>query len=227
MMTEQTVKSRNTRKIVGLIMGLSLGLGASLPSSPLFAAGKTLDAATVAARIAQIRSTLVAQTQSRALELAVALKPYIKAGQLELETRDRLITIRLHAVQAFAPRSATLRPGFLPVLAAVRDQLKSVDGDLSVDGHTDDVPVSSARFPSNWSLSSAQASAVALELLQGGSIAPGRMVVKGYADTRPLLPNTTADNRARNRRVEILIDQGRDDAAYLSGEKPLPDVPVF
>ena len=179
------------------------------------------------ANSAAIRAHLVALTQTDAMDLASALKPEITARQLELETRDRRIIIRLLEQPSFPGGSATLRPAILPVVEKVRDRIKDLPGEIAVEGHADDVPVSTARFRSNWELAASRAVAVAHELMRDGVIAPARLVVKSYGDTRPLAPNTTHENRARNRRVEIVIDQGGDDAQYLSGEKPLPAKPVF
>src|SRR5690625_6048680 len=85
-------------------------------------------------------------------------------------------------------------------------------GRIEVQRHTDSLPVLTVRFRSNWDLSSARAVSVAHELMRGGYLDEHRFQVTGLADTRPLAPNDTADGRARNRRVEVVIQQGLDDA---------------
>ncbi|NQV73885.1 OmpA family protein, partial [bacterium] len=77
-----------------------------------------------------------------------------------------------------------------------------------VEGHTDSQPISTERFRSNWDLSTARAASVVTELLQFAPIASDRVVVQGHSDTKPVAPNDTAENRAKNRRVEIHIISG-------------------
>src|SRR5690625_7459958 len=85
-------------------------------------------------------------------------------------------------------------------------------GSINVQGHTDSLPIRTGRFRSNWDLSSARAVSVAHELMRGGYLDEHRFQVTGLADTRPVAPNDTADGRARNRREEVVIQQGLDDA---------------
>ncbi|MEZ5510810.1 MAG: OmpA family protein [Gammaproteobacteria bacterium] len=135
--------------------------------------------------------------------------------------------IRVKEQGSFPSGSATLRPTFIPIMDKIREAIKEIPGDYSVEGHTDDVPISTARFRSNWELSSARAVSVAHELMQNGEIDPSKFVVKGFGEVKPMVPNDTEDNRARNRRVEIVIEQGNEDEKYLSGEEKLPDDPEF
>jgi chemotaxis protein MotB len=79
-----------------------------------------------------------------------------------------------------------------------------------VAGHTDDVPISTSRFRSNWELSSARAVTVVHSLLGNPSVDATRVVVEGHADSQPLAPNDTPDNRAKNRRVELILIRGED-----------------
>ena len=82
--------------------------------------------------------------------------------------------------------------------------LSETDYQLVVAGHTDNIPISSPRFPSNWELSSARAGSV-VRLFETQGISPGRMQATGFADTRPLARNDTERGRARNRRVELVL----------------------
>ncbi len=175
----------------------------------------------------QIMERLIAMTQADAVEVAAELKEEIAQGAVEVETKNRRIVIRVKEQGSFPSGSATLRPSFIPIMDKMREVIQEIDGEYSVEGHTDDVPISTARFRSNWELSSARAVSVAHELMQGNQIDPAKFVVKGFGEIRPMAPNTTEDNRARNRRVEIVIEQGGEDQKYLSGEKKLPDDPEF
>jgi len=94
-------------------------------------------------------------------------------------------------------------------LAEVAQVLADIDDrSFQVEGHTDDVPIATARFRSNWALSSARAVSVAHGLFGGGELAQGRFTITGHADTKPLVSNANEAGRARNRRVEIVIHQG-------------------
>ena len=182
---------------------------------------------------------LIEETQQDAIELANALGEQIRKGQVEVETEGREITVRIKEKGTFASGSAQLQPGFDQVLFDVRDVLADKAGHIVVEGHTDNIGISTARFRSNWELSSARAVSVAHALLSEGVIEPARFTVTGYSYTKPLVENNTAENRAKNRRVEIVISQGFDagttqELEDLREENPalyksldFPDVPRF
>lgn len=176
---------------------------------------------------AEILERLVSMTQADAVEVAGMMKEDIQSGAVELETRNRRIVIRVKEQGSFPSGSATLRRDFVPIMDKIREAIKDVDGIYSVEGHTDDLPIATARFRSNWELSSARAVSVAHELMKDGGIDPHKFTVKGFADTKPMLANEDDESRARNRRVEIVIEQGAEDEKYLSGEEELPEDPEF
>jgi chemotaxis protein MotB len=115
----------------------------------------------------------------------------------------RVLTDRL----LFASGQATLIPAARPLLGEISNLL-SIDREhpISVEGNTDDVPIQSSSFPSNWELSTARASMVVRELISQGTDAH-RLSAAGYADLRPITSNATAQGRARNRRVEIVLQR--------------------
>jgi len=156
---------------------------------------------------------LIQETQDDARELADALKKEISSGKIDIETKGRRIVIRVREQGSFPSGSSELRSEFVPVMATVRDVIKDIPGRIAIEGHTDSVPVAGGNFRSNWDLSAARAVSVALELFKGNDLDPNRFVVTGYADSKPLVANDTEENRARNRRVEIVIHQGLDDEA--------------
>ncbi|MEE2729708.1 MAG: flagellar motor protein MotB [Pseudomonadota bacterium] len=176
---------------------------------------------------AEILERLIAMTQADAVEVASMMKQDIQSGAVEVETRNRRIVIRVKEQGSFPSGSATLRPDFVPIMDKIRTAIKDIDGIYSVEGHTDDLPISTARFRSNWELSSARAVSVAHELMKDGDMEPTKFTVKGFADTKPMVANDSDDNRSRNRRVEIVIEQGTEDEKYLSGEEKLPEDPEF
>ncbi len=116
------------------------------------------------------------------------------------------ITLRIDNNLLFASGEAQLTASGREVIESLVPTLESFDGQISVEGHTDNIPISTARFPSNWELSTARALAVLRHLIQSG-IPEGRLRAIGYADTQPLESNDTAEGRAINRRVELLLKQ--------------------
>jgi chemotaxis protein MotB len=151
---------------------------------------------------------LVGETEEDAIDLATALSKEIAAGVLEVETKGRRIIVRVKEHGTFQSGRADLSPDFRPVLRIIQDVLRKTDGRIMVEGHSDDVPISTSRFRSNWALSSARAVSVAHGLFGDGSLNQGRFTITGHADTKPLVSNETDAGRARNRRVEIVIHQG-------------------
>lgn len=185
------------------------------------------DAASSSDHSAEILERLVAMTQADAVEVASTMKADIQSGAVEVETRNRRIVIRVKEQGSFPSGSATLRPSFIPIMDRIREAIKGINGIYSVEGHTDDLPISTARFRSNWDLSSARAVSVAHELMKNKEMDPANFTVVGFADTKPMVPNTDEASRARNRRVEIVVEQGNEDEKYLSGEEQLPEDPEF
>jgi type VI secretion system protein ImpK len=118
--------------------------------------------------------------------------------------RGQVVTIRGDGL--FASGSAEVRREIAPLLMAIADALNQVPGQVTVTGHTDNVPIGSLRFPSNWVLSEARADAV--RQILASRVSPDRLRAQGVADTQPIAPNDTPANRAMNRRVEILLTEG-------------------
>ncbi len=153
-------------------------------------------------------ATLVGETEHDAVMLATALSKEIAAGVLEVETNGRRIVLRVKEHGTFASGSASLTKDFKPVLKIIRGVLKVTKGQIAVEGHTDDVPITTTAFNSNLELSTSRAIAVAHGLFEDGSLDQRRFTVAGYADSRPLVPNNTPEGRLKNRRVEVVVDQG-------------------
>jgi chemotaxis protein MotB len=154
---------------------------------------------------------MIKETESDAVDIATALKEQIALGEVEVETHGRNIIVRIKEKGSFASGSANLAKGYLKVLRRLEGVLADKPGMIDVQGHTDDIPIRTSRFRSNWELSSARAVSVAHGLLVGGKLNPGRFAISGFAETRPLAENKSAKDRARTRRVEIIIKQGFDE----------------
>ena len=131
------------------------------------------------------------------------------SASIETLIDSRGLVIRLLTDDVvFDSGSATLKPEAAPLLAKI-SALVNVDAShpISVGGHTDDVPIATGRFPSNWELSAARAAGVA-RFLTGHGVAATRLEATGVADQRPIATNTTEEGRSRNRRVEIALLRG-------------------
>lgn len=142
-------------------------------------------------------------------KVAQQLEQEIIDGAIELESLGQQLIIRIRENGAFPSGSAYLQNQFKPIILKIALLLNDVPGEIYIAGHTDDVNVTNELFINNWDLSSKRAVAVATEIVKAPNFDKDRIQVVGHADTRPLVPNTTEQNRRRNRRVEISIMQGK------------------
>jgi len=150
------------------------------------------------------------ELQEQYAELQEALKEQIDKGLISLEKEDKKIIIRIQEKGSFGSGSARLDPGFYKVLDRISEVLATRPGRILVAGHTDNIPIRTGRFRSNWELSSARAVTVLHALLRNPKLDEKRVVVQGFADTRPVESNKTPQGRAKNRRVELIIQRGTD-----------------
>lgn len=139
-----------------------------------------------------------------ATDLLKVMEPLVKGGQVKVTESNRGISIEINASLLFAPAQADLNASTVNVLRAVARVLAQDNHQVQIEGHTDNLPISSAVYPSNWELSTARASSVTRLFVENG-VSPERIVVIGYADNRPVDTNQTEDGRARNRRVKVMV----------------------
>jgi chemotaxis protein MotB len=125
----------------------------------------------------------------------------------EVILEDRGVRIRMNDGPLFQPASARLEPAAGAPLARIAALIRETGARATVEGHSDNLPMRGAAFPSNWELSAARAGAVVRFLIAHG-LAPVRLEAVGHADTRPVGDNATEEGRRRNRRVEILVRTG-------------------
>ncbi|WP_136253351.1 MotB family protein [Onishia niordana] len=153
-----------------------------------------------------VDSDQVNQVRQVAEKVQALLEGSETQERMLVQTERQRIVIRIDEKGTFASGSARVLPPFRELLAEMATVFVGLPGIVSVDGHTDSVPVSGSRYDSNWGLSAARASSVAGALLESSSLEPDRLMVRGFAATRPLDTRETPDAYARNRRVEITID---------------------
>ena len=143
-------------------------------------------------------------------ELKGILKDEIADGLVTVENIEDKIIIRIQEKGSFSSGSADFNPGFLDVVDRISDALVRSSGRIVVAGHTDNIPIYTDRFRSNWELSSARAVTVVHALMMNPGISEDRVLVEGHADSHPLVPNDNPENRAKNRRVELVIVRGEE-----------------
>ena len=154
---------------------------------------------------------LIKETELDTEMLKRLLDTEIKEGQIDVESTARTILIRIREKGAFSSGSALLNTSFVSVIDKIANALTQIEGRIAVEGHTDNVPINTFAYPSNWDLSSARSVAVVRRMLDVAPLGPTRITASGFADTRPQAINTTVDGRARNRRVEIVVKQPLDE----------------
>ena len=139
----------------------------------------------------------------RRLQLLIARHDLEKLA--DAERTDRGVTVRLRADLLFGPGSADLRPEALTVLDELAVLVRASEQEVAIQGHTDDVPIRSEAFPSNWHLSTGRAIAALQYLVEVSRVAPERLSAAGYAHWRPLVPHDAPEAATQNRRVELLF----------------------
>jgi chemotaxis protein MotB len=138
----------------------------------------------------QLAQTLASQVASRTVSIQMG--------------RDGLV-ISLREAGFFDSGSAEPKPGTLPVLRTIAASIARTPYDLRVEGHTDNVPIHTSQFASNWELSTARATELAKSFIVDHGISPARLSAAGYAEYHPVASNDTAEGRGQNRRVDIIV----------------------
>ncbi|MDR3088509.1 MAG: OmpA family protein [Desulfobulbaceae bacterium] len=151
------------------------------------------------------------------------------ASGVDLHVGARGLVISLPAATFFAPGSGTVTAASAGALSVIADALTPYANPISCEGHTDNTPVSSAAFASNWELSAARAASVARALADDTDFRPERLSVSGYGEYRPIANNNSEEGRKRNNRVDIILlnkDGAVRDAASDDEEAPRQPPPL-
>ena len=151
-----------------------------------------------------------------------ALQGMIDGRQVEVRQTDRQLEVEIKADILFASGQAALAPGALPVIDQLAAILAPFPHAIRVEGHTDDLPIRTAAYPSNWELSSARAAHVVRQLMDQG-VAPDRLQVAGYGAQRPVGDNRAVAGRNANRRVVVVVMEPAAGAAATRADAPRVD----
>jgi chemotaxis protein MotB len=223
---QDTVKEKEFEKSIrqsfaALGLGGGFGAGAGASASPGLGAGDadsgglpranlSRDAAIEAPEAFPGRRASPAEVQDyveRRAHQDLSDEEYKKAiGEIRHDALG--VRIQLASSALFPAGSADLRPEALGALEKIGALLKASNRRLIVEGHTDDEPIHTARFPTNWELSAGRATKIVRYLSQRHGVDERRLAAVAYADKKPVGPNDSEANRARNRRIEILIVTG-------------------
>jgi len=152
-------------------------------------------------------------------DLALRLKAMTDSGQLQVQIRKGKMVIKLADNVLFAPGNATLKKEGQAPLAQIATALKEIkDRDFLVTGHTDNAPIHSARFPSNWELSTQRAVDV-VKFLGSQGVEPKHLAAAGYAENDPVTENDTPEHKQANRRIEIVLMPNVEELPQLDDVK--------
>lgn len=144
------------------------------------------------------------QLQTTAAALEGVLAPYIDDKLVELKRKGLWLEIEMKSGLLFGSGSAVLAVDAVPLLTQLGEMLGALPNSIHVEGYTDDRPINTREFPSNWALSSARAASVVQQLMRGG-VDPRRMAAVGYGEFQPLADNANEEGRYQNRRVVIVL----------------------
>jgi chemotaxis protein MotB len=143
-------------------------------------------------------------------------------GIVEAVPGEGGVTVRVTGALMFETASDQLRPEAGPIFDELAELASRYAYKIAVEGHTDDVPISTDRFPSNWELSTARAVAGVRYLIERGNVSPERIGASGFAHTRPITRDTDPESKARNRRIEFVFYQ--DEEVGLDSPPGGPDL---
>lgn len=152
-----------------------------------------------------VEAMVKTEVQELADMLEETFEKEIEKGLLEIIMEGEEVKVRIREQGSFPSGGAKLQKTFHPILDRMVNILESTDGRIIVAGHSDNIPISTRYYPSNWVLSSARAASVVHHLAKVNLADPTRIEIRAYADTQPIVPNDSASNRAKNRRVEIIV----------------------
>jgi len=155
-------------------------------------------------------------------DMVAKFKSMIDAGKLQVEIRNGLMLVKLPDNILFDPGKTDLKPQGKDAIAQVTQILSGIEGrKFQVTGHTDNIPIKSAKFKSNWELSTARAVEVAKLMIADG-MDPKRLSAAGYADELPVGDNATDEGRRSNRRIEIVVQPNIEDLPQMEDTAPKP-----
>jgi chemotaxis protein MotB len=160
------------------------------------------------------RLQVVTKSAGKSVKMFVEPASEQRVGEIVLTISDHVL---------FKPGEATLQPDALPFLRGLADVLVELDRHVKIEGHTDNVPIRTAQFPSNWELSASRAVMIVRVLSELYGVPASHLAAIGYGETRPLTANLDPEQRAKNRRVEVIILEHAPSLARIDPEEGVGD----
>jgi len=158
------------------------------------------------------------QLEQMAAEVSTVLQQQIRDQRVHVHRKGNAVEVEISTDILFGSGVASLAPAAVPALTQLADALRPWPNAIRVEGHTDNRPIDTVAFPSNWELSAARAASVVRLFMERG-VGADRLAVVGYGEHRPVQPNTSAAGRNANRRVVVVI-LGREPAQESGGGGP-------
>lgn len=203
------------------VLSDSVSTAFSAQSNSPFPIGSQLGISVQRAPIAVglIGQTGMVSMQETAAKLDKRLQKWVKKGMIAVSGNEKWLEIEIKSSLLFKSGDALLSAEAANVLSELTNIVKTTKNPLYVSGYTDDVPINTGRYPTNWELSAARSASVVRLLAQNG-INPARMGAIGYGEFRPIVANDSVINRQKNRRVVVRIMTGED---TFAGSSPFVD----
>ncbi len=197
------------------IPGASAGvLPSTVPAQPIVPPTKTPSEI----RLEQMKRQNQERMRSIAQAIIEALRPLVKDGKVRVTEGALGITVEVNASILFQPGESRMEESAIRSMTTLGQILAIANFPVKVEGFTDNIPISTTQFPSNWELSGARASSVVRLFIENG-VAADKLIAIGYADQKPIADNATPEGRMRNRRVAITIESKLPDV--------IADIPVI
>ncbi|MEW6573320.1 MAG: flagellar motor protein MotB [Bacillota bacterium] len=209
-----TFSNIDAKKFAGIAESLSRALGGGSGMVLEGAGPSVVSGAPVSQDRIESRFTIASEAEETQLrKIKEQIEKYAKeqrlAGRVTTRIEERGVVVSIQDTALFPLGSADLTPQAREVVRKVGQVLLTTDNYIRVEGHTCNLPIHTARFPSNWELSVARATSVVQELLHSVNFPPERLSASGYGEYRPIAPNDSEANRQQNRRVDFVVLRSR------------------
>lgn len=201
--------SLDTQKFKVLMVSFQGSLGV-MPGGKTISPESLITDSRVNAKGSEIRYKMMAKNLTESLEKIEesqqnSATESTEEKNAEVKITQRGIEITLGDRTLFDIGKSELKSGAFNILDQVIKEIKGIENEIIIEGHTDNIPINTVRFPSNWELSTARSTTVLKYMLSKSKSLRGRISASGYADTKPLASNQTLKGRQKNRRVDIVI----------------------
>ncbi|NLI13192.1 flagellar motor protein MotB [Pelotomaculum propionicicum] len=211
------LSSLNAKKFQAVALSLSRAMGGGGQSVMNEPGASFVPGVTGSSLVKEVEMTLETEENSNLERIRKELQAYIDEnglnGKVTVSIEERGVVLSFQDVALFPLGSAQLTPDAKSLVGSIGQILKKAPHYLRVEGHTDNLPINTSQYPSNWELSVARATSVVQELVNVQKLSPELLSAAGYGEFRPKVPNETAESRQQNRRVDIVVLKSKYETA--------------